>query len=259
MDVDSAELERTRLRLAQEKTFVSFHHSNYAGIAKVLQKENLTACDIIFADLGVSSMQIDNPDRGLSYKHEGPLDMRMDDRLKQTAADLLNKLTQEKLSDAFWELADEEDHLNIAQEIVARRQERPFAATDELVDVIFEAKGINKRNWQKANRASKTGILHPAAKVFQALRILVNDEIGCLKELLRIAPYCLKPGGRIGIISFHSGEDRLVKHSFRDNLRDGIYQTIVKDPITPQAKEIFENPRSASAKFRWAVMTQPSD
>jgi 16S rRNA (cytosine1402-N4)-methyltransferase len=258
LDVDSAELERTRHRLSYENVpacglAVSFHRSNFAGIAKVLKKENLSDCDIIFADLGVSSMQIDNPDRGMSYKKDGPLDMRMDDRLKQNGADLLNRLSEEDLSKAFWELADEEDHQKIARLIVERRSAQPFVRTLQLVDVVFDAKRITKKTWQKQNRASKSGLLHPAARTFQALRILVNDELGCLKELLRIAPYCLRPGGRIGIISFHSGEDRLVKLSFRDNVRKGIYQSATEEPIVPQIKEIISNPRSVSAKFRWAV------
>jgi len=254
LDVDSAELERTRLRLSYENVPVSFHRSNFAGIAKVLKKENLAGCDVIFADLGVSSMQIDNPDRGISYKYEGPLDMRMDDRLKQTAADLLNTLCEEKLSKAFSELADEPDHQKIARLLVARRADKPVTRTSQLVDVIFDAKGIIKKTWHKLRRTSKSPSLHPAARTFQALRILVNDELGCLKELLRIAPYCLRPAGRIGIISFHSGEDRIVKKAFRDGLRNGIYQSAAVDPIVPHLKEIISNPRSSSAKFRWATL-----
>lgn len=257
LDIDNAELERTRHRLNSENIHISFHRSNFAGIAKVLKKENLPACDIIFADLGVSSMQIDNPDRGMSYKYDGPLDMRMDDRLKQTAADLLNNLSEEKLSKALLEFADEPDHQRIARLLVARRADQPVTRTSQLVDVIFDAKGINKKTWQKNRRASKSPSLHPAARTFQALRILVNDELGCLKELLRIAPYCLNPAGRIGIISFHSGEDRIVKKAFRAGLRSGTYQSISDDPITPQLKEIISNPRSASAKFRWAILKSP--
>ena len=255
LDIDSAELERTRRRLSKENLPVSFHRCNFAGIAKVLKKEELNGCDIIFADLGVSSMQIDNPDRGMSYKYEGPLDMRMDDRLKQTAANLLNTLSEVKLSRAFLELADEPDHKEIAHMIVTRRAEQAFTQTSQLVEVIFEAKGIIKKIWRQQRRTSKSGSLHPAARTFQALRILVNDELGCLRELLRVAPYCLRPGGRIGIISFHSGEDRLVKHSFRDGVRNCLYQSAAQDAIVPQLKEINSNPRSASAKFRWAVST----
>jgi 16S rRNA (cytosine1402-N4)-methyltransferase len=254
LDVDNAELERTRGRLSKENVPVSFYRSNFAGIGKVLKKENLDGCDIIFADLGVSSMQIDNPERGMSYKNEGPLDMRMDDRLKRTGADLLNSLSEEELSEAFLELADEPDHQKIAHRIVKQRCEQVITQTSQLVDVIFDAKGIIKKIWRQQRRSSKSGSLHPAALVFQALRILVNDELGCLRELLRAAPYCLRPGGRIGIISFHSGEDRLVKHSFRDGVRNGIYQLAAEDAIVPQFEEIHSNPRSASAKFRWAVV-----
>ncbi|MFH1371187.1 MAG: 16S rRNA (cytosine(1402)-N(4))-methyltransferase RsmH [Planctomycetota bacterium] len=259
LDVDNAELERTRRRLTGENVpacglAVSFYRSNFAGIARVLKKENLAGCDVIFADLGLSSMQIDNPDRGMSYKYDGPLDMRMDDRLKLTAAALLNTLSEEKLFHAFSELADEPDHQEIARLIVTRRADEPITRTSQLVDIIFDAKGINKKTWQKQRRASKSPSLHPAALAFQALRILVNDELGCLKELLRIAPYCLRPAGRIGIISFHSGEDRIVKKAFRSGVRNGTYQSAADDPIVPQFEEINSNPRSASAKFRFATL-----
>jgi 16S rRNA (cytosine1402-N4)-methyltransferase len=259
LDIDNAELERTRHRLSKENVPVSFYRSNFAGIANVLKKENLNGCDIIFADLGVSSMQIDNPDRGMSYKHEGPLDMRMDDRLKQTGADLLNTLSEEELSRAFWELADEPDHQQIAHRIVTQRAVQAITQTSQLVRIIFRVRGLTAKTWQQQNHASKFGSLHPAARTFQALRILVNDELGCLRELLRVAPYCLRPGGRIGIISFHSGEDRLVKHSFRDGVRNGIYQSAAQDAIVPRIKEINSNPRSASAKFRWAVVKSLQD
>jgi len=254
LDVDSAELERTRRRLSNAGAPVSFYRSNFAGIANVLNKEKLDGYDVIFADLGVSSMQIDNPARGMSYKNEGPLDMRMDDRLKKTGADLLNTLPEEDLSRAFYELADEPDHQKIAHWIVNQRAVQAITATSQLLRLIFAVKGLTERTWRRRQLASKFGSLHPAARTFQALRILVNDEIGSLKELLRIAPYCLRPGGRIGIISFHSGEDRLVKQSFRDGVRDGTYQSAARNVIVPRIKEITSNPRSASAKFRWAVI-----
>ncbi|MDD5326985.1 MAG: 16S rRNA (cytosine(1402)-N(4))-methyltransferase RsmH [Phycisphaerae bacterium] len=254
LDIDSIELERTRGRLSKENIPVSFYRSNFAGIGKALKKENIDGCDIIFADLGVSSMQIDNPQRGMSYKNDGPLDMRMDDRLRQTGADLLNSLSEEQLSKAFRELANEPNHQEIAHRIVTQRSAQAITQTSQLVELIFDAKDINLANWKKQQRNSKSDSLHPAALVFQALRILVNDELGCLIELLRVAPYCLRPGGRIGIISFHSGEDRIVKHSFRDGVRNGIYQSAAKDPIVPQREEINSNPRSASAKFRWAAV-----
>jgi len=251
-DVDNTELERTRRRLSKENVPASFYRSNFAGIANVLSKEKIDGYDVIFADLGVSSMQIDNPERGMSYKHEGPLDMRMDDRLKRTGADLLNSFSEEQLSQVLLELADEPDHQKIARLIVARRAVQPITRTSQLVKLVFSAKGLTAKTWRQ-QRSSKSGLLHPAARTFQALRILVNDELGCLRELLRVAPYCLRPGGRIGIISFHSGEDRIVKQSFRDGVRNGVYQSAAEDAILPQAREIASNPRSASAKFRWAI------
>ena len=255
-DVDSAELERTRRRLSTENVPASFYRSNFAGIANALNKEKIDGYDIIFADLGVSSMQIDNPDRGMSCKHEGPLDMRMDDRLKRTGADLLDSLSEEQLSEAFLDLADEPDHEEIARQIVTQRDAQPITTTSQLVQLIFSVKGLTTKSWRQ-QRSSKSGSLHPAARTFQALRMLVNDEPGSLRELLRVAPYCLRPGGRIGIISFHSGEDRWVKQSFRDGVRSGTYQSVAPDVIVPQISEITSNPRSASAKFRWAI--KPSE
>jgi 16S rRNA (cytosine1402-N4)-methyltransferase len=255
LDIDAEELERTRQRLGNAGAPTSFYRSNFAGIAKVLQQENLAGYDIIFADLGVSSMQIDNPARGMSYKHPGPLDMRMDDRLKRTGADLLNTLGEAEISKALWELADEPDHDEIARVIVARRQTQRIAQTTQLVDLVFAAKSLTPKTWRR--QQDKLGSLHPAARTFQALRILVNDELGTLKELLRVAPHCLRPGGRIAVISFHSGEDRLVKQSFREGFRTGVYQATAKEVIVPQPEEVHANPRSASAKLRWAQVTSP--
>ncbi len=251
LDIDGAELERTCKRLSQGGTPVTCHRSNFAGIAKVLQQENLAGVDVIFADLGVSSMQIDNPERGMSYKHEGPLDMRMDDRLQRTGADLLRTLSEEDLAKALAELADEPDAERIALRIVEQRTKRPITQTSQLVQLVFDAKRLTPETWRQ--QRDRLGSLHPAARTFQALRILVNDEFSALKAFLQKAPLCLKPGGRIGVISFHSGEDRLVKHAFREGYRNGVYEATAREVIVPGGREIRENPRSASAKFRWAV------
>jgi len=255
LDIDGAELERTGRRLAQDGAPVSCHRSNFAGIAKVLKQENLAGVDVIFADLGVSSMQIDNPDRGMSYKHEGPLDMRMDDRLQRTGADLLRTASEQDLAKAFLELADEPDAEKIARRIVELRTKTPITQTSQLVQLVFDAKRLTPGTWRQ--QKDRLGSLHPAARTFQALRILVNDELSALRAFLLKAPQCLRPGGRIGIISFHSGEDRLVKHAFRDGYRAGIYESTAREVVVPGGREIRENPRSASAKFRWAVARSP--
>lgn len=252
-DVDGEQLARTKDRLKNLSVGMSFHHSNFAGIANLLKKEDISGYDIIFADIGVSSMQIDNPARGMSFKHNGPIDMRMDLRINQTGADLLNTLPMETLSSALWEFSDEKDHLKIAEMIVARRRTAPLRETNELVSIVFQAKGIDYKDWQRQQRTAKIAEPNPTARTFQALRILVNDELGALKELLRVAEFCLNPGGRIGVISFHSGEDRLVKKAFKNGLRKGIYSTISEDALTPTPKEISANSRSSSAKFRWAI------
>jgi 16S rRNA (cytosine1402-N4)-methyltransferase len=280
LDVDEAELERTRRRLAgasepadapqavappgeaaKADPCLILRRASFAGIDRVLAAEHIPHCNVILADLGVSSMQLDDPSRGFSYKHDGPLDMRMGERVHMTAADLLNRLSEEGLSAALVELADEPDHAQIAHQIVEERRVRPIATTSDLVQIIFAAKDINERQWQKARQqragaaapAGHAEDLHPAALTFQALRILVNDEIGALRQLLRVAPACLAPGGRIGVISFHSGEDRAVKLAFRDGVREGVYAKISYDVIRPSPTERHDNPRSASAKLRWAV------
>ncbi len=252
-DMDGIELEKTKRRLENVQTPIIFKHSNFAGIEKAIQEEQIEGFDIIFADLGVSSMQIDNPERGISYKNDGPLDMRLDTRIKQTGADLINSLNADEIGKALWEYSDEPDFEQIARVIVAQRQVQPITTIAQLMRLVFAVKGLTVNSYKKQQRNSKFGSLHPAARTFQALRILVNDELGSLKELLRVAHVCLKKGGRIGIISFHSGEDKLVKKSFRDGYANGIYSEFTKDAIVPKIKEVIANPRCSSARLRIAV------
>ncbi|MHC5213824.1 MAG: 16S rRNA (cytosine(1402)-N(4))-methyltransferase RsmH [Planctomycetota bacterium] len=257
LDMDGGELAKTQRRIGIGGARKIFYHKNFSEIAEVLKAEKLEGCDIIFADLGVSSMQVDNADRGISYKSDGPLDMRMDKRLERTGADLLTTLSQDELSKALRELSDEPDHARIAEWIVNQRRVTPITQVSQLVRLVFNAKGITERTWQKQQKTSRFGSLHPAARTFQALRILVNDEMKSLITLLAVAPSCLRPGGRIGIISFQSGEDRLVKQAFNQGIQDGIYETISKDAIRPRTKEIVTNPRCSSARFRWAKISAP--
>jgi 16S rRNA (cytosine1402-N4)-methyltransferase len=155
------------------------------------------------------------------------------------------------LSAALRDLADEPDHERIARAVAERRRRGKIARTAELARLVFDAKGLTRREWRE-QAAADPGVLHPAARTFQALRMLVNDEPARLKHLLRIAPTCLRPGGRLGIVSFHSGEDRLVKLAVREGLEAGIYEATSDEVIRPSPEELRANPRSASAKFRWA-------
>jgi 16S rRNA (cytosine1402-N4)-methyltransferase len=250
-DMDGRELERTRERLARFGDRISFQRSNFAGIAKVMSQAGIDGYDIVFADLGISSMQIDNPMRGFSYKFDGPLDMRMDDRNPRSAADLLMTLSEQEIAEALDQLADEPDHRAIARHVVRDRAQRPIRRTSHLTRIIFEAKGISTKQWRERAKA-KQHELHPAARTFQAMRILVNDELGSLRQFMRLAPACLRPGGRIGIICFQSGEERVVNSAFKDAIASGLLADAIEEPIRPTSEERFNNPRSASARFYWA-------
>jgi 16S rRNA (cytosine1402-N4)-methyltransferase len=245
-DFDQQNIERARSHLQAVKDGqFSLHHTNFAAISAILSAEGVPQVDAILADLGVASPQIDDPARGFSYRKPGPLDMRMDCSRSESAAGLLARISEIDLRDAILELGDETDAPEIARLIVERRTERPITTTEQLTAIICEARDFTL---QRALGAK----LHPAARTFQALRMLVNRETQNLDRLLKVAPQILKPGGRIGIISFHSGEDRRVKHSFRDHLRTGVYQQISDEPIVADEAEQKSNPRSRSAKLRWA-------
>jgi 16S rRNA (cytosine1402-N4)-methyltransferase len=251
LDVDADALERAGVRLAKPGGAVSLHRSNFAGIGKALRAEGLDGFDVIFADLGVSSMQIDDPKRGFSYKHEGPLDMRMDSRLARTAADVLAAISEKELAKALADLADEEDAAAVAAEIVRRQEERAITRTLELAEAVLAGKRLTPQEWRKI-KAKEPEAMHPAARTFQALRILVNDELGALAQLLRAAPWCMRAGGRIGIVTFHSGEDRIVKKAFEEGLEGGTYEEISSEAIRPTGAEVAANPRARAGKFRWA-------
>ena len=190
----------------------------------------------IIADLGVSSPQFDTPERGFSFRYEAPLDMRMDCTQETTAADIINYESEKAIADIIYQYGEERLSRRIAKNIV---QKRPFSTTTELANAIASAVPGKYRH----------GRIHPATRTFQALRIAVNQELESLETLIAKAPLWLKPGGIIGIISFHSLEDRIVKHGFRNH---ELLQVITKKPIVPQQEEIRENPRSRSAKLRFA-------
>jgi 16S rRNA (cytosine1402-N4)-methyltransferase len=253
IDFDPDNLPRARQRLGAVGFPFALHHGNFAGLATVLAAEGLSQADLVLADLGVSSMQLDDAGRGFSYVRDGPLDMRMDRSRGLTAAQLLESLPQEQLAEALASYGDEPEARKVAAAIVAARRHTPLERTTQLARVIAEATGWGEkgRRWRLHSVPGRWN-LHPAARTFQALRIMVNRELRNLEALLRGLPSCLAPGGRAAVISFHSGEDRPVKAAFRDGVRAGVYSAAADEPVRPAPQERLANPRSRSAKLRWA-------
>lgn len=236
LDVDPVELPKTVARLNTPDLHA--HQSNYAGLHKALALEGVTGADVILADLGVSSMQIDDPVRGFSVKHDGPLDMRMNPQRGQSAGALLARLRPEALARLLIENADE-PHAELLAPLLAGKV---FATTGKLAGAIRSA----------LPELAKDESDLTVRRVFQALRIAVNDEFSALETLLRNLPSCLNPGGRVAILTFHSGEDRRVKKAFAEGQRHGWYAAIAEDVIRPSPAERQANLRSGPAKLRWA-------
>lgn len=247
IDLDPANIERARERLKWVGGKFDLFNTNFAGLPGVLAEAGVVdgRVDAVLADIGVASTQIDDPERGFSYRRPGPLDMRMDPTRGQPASALVNRLSEAELSAAFLEFGDETDAPEIARLIVERRGATPIMTTQDLMGIVCEARDFT------LSRAAGAK-LHPAARTFQALRILVNREMANLDRLLKVLPDVLKPGGVGAIISFHSGEDRRVKHDFREGLRAGVYAAENRDPIVADEYEKKANPRARSAKLRWA-------
>jgi 16S rRNA (cytosine1402-N4)-methyltransferase len=250
LDVDPLEQPKTiaRLRAAGfgEEVFTPVR-SNFAGLPKVLAELGVAGADAILADLGISSMQLDDPTRGFTFKDDGPLDLRLNPTREPSAASWLAKVPEADLAAALTENADEPKAALIARELVAKRNVTPFTRTQQLAEALREILRL-----PPPGRGVETDD-SPVRRVFQALRIAVNDEFGVLDLFLRHLPHCLKPGGRVAILTFHSGEDRRVKHAFKAGLRDGIYSAASEDVIRAGREELRANPRSSSAKLRWAV------
>jgi len=247
IDFDPANIELARAKLGAVGENFELVHNNFAALPTVLAQAGVPRVDAILADLGVASPQIDDPGRGFSYRRPGPLDMRMDPTRGRPASALINRLSERELAEAFLELGDETDAPQIARLIVDYRRTQPITTTQQLMAIVCEA-----RDFTLARAAGAK--LHPAARTFQALRILVNRELANLDRLLTVLPDCLAPGGVAAIISFHSGEDRRVKAAFRGGLAAGVYEAISPDPVIADADEQQLNPRSRSAKLRWAKM-----
>ncbi|MBM3205416.1 16S rRNA (cytosine(1402)-N(4))-methyltransferase RsmH [Candidatus Shapirobacteria bacterium] len=211
--------------------------ANFKDLAKVAKMNGFDQADGVLLDLGVSSYQLETPQRGFSFKSPYPLDMRMDPDLKVTAADLINGLGKNELKKLFEKLGEEKLASRLAEALVSARRVKPILSCQQLADVVLKVK-------------RKKGKIHPATQVFQALRIAVNDELNNLREALPGALEILKTGGRLAVISFHSGEDRLVKDFFKDQENQGDLKILTKKPLRPSWEEMKANPRSRSAKLR---------
>lgn len=251
-DRDGAAIEAARRRLAEFSGRFEIRRGNFSELAEWVESGS---CDGVLLDLGVSSPQLDRPERGFSFMQDGKLDMRMDDRQALTAAELVNSASAEELARIFWELGDERESRRFARAIEHDRKLRPFESTGQLADLIGR---LAPRHGKKS---------HPATRVFQALRLAVNDEMGSLRRGLAGAVRLLKPGGRLAVITFHSLEDRMVKEFGRDRTREytfdnGVDVPELRRPCTPELRwvarkavrpgtaELAANPRCRSAQLR---------
>ena len=223
---------------------VELVHGSFADLANDQGPRTKDGFDGILADLGVSSLQLDDPARGFSFQAEGPLDMRMNTQSGETAEQVVNRLDEVTLANLIYEFGEERRSRRIARAIV---RSRPIRSTAQLAAVVSAAARPMNRVKDKYDRR-----IHPATRTFQALRIFVNRELDDLRDLLKTAPQLIKPGGRLVVISFHSLEDRIVKDAMRDGAKQGMYQLLTKKPATASAEEIDRNPRARSAKLRAA-------
>jgi 16S rRNA (cytosine1402-N4)-methyltransferase len=250
LDVDPIELPKTEARLRATgipPDALMIRRCNFAGLRGLLGAENLPRADVVLADLGLSSMQLDDPSRGCSFKRAGPLDLRMNPRRGQAAAVLLASLDAAKLATLLEDYADQPDAHALATAIVDRQQRSPITITTDLAETVADACADGSVD------RSREGIDASVRRVFQALRIAVNDELGALEAFLRVLPDCLRRGGRVAVLTFHSGEDRRVKHAFKEGVRSGAFDRIAEEVVRAGAAERRANPRSSAAKLRWAV------
>lgn len=249
LDVDPIEIEKTKKRLqalGYGEDLLTVIHQNFADIDQVAEKHG--PFHFLLADLGVSSMQIDNPERGFSYKNEGPLDLRLDPQRGIPASERLKEVTRDELVGMLMDNADEPYAEEIAKVIVSQlRRGKKIETTTRLAEVIAEALAF------LPDVERKETVKKSCARAFQALRIDVNSEYEVLDAFLQKLPAAMAPGGRIAILTFHSGEDRMVKKSFKEWKKAGVYSEIAEEVIRPSAQECARNSRARSTKMRWAV------
>jgi len=247
-DVDPIESEKTRKRLEAAgfgPEILTIKRMNFADLDRVAPEQKF---DFILADLGVSSMQIDNPERGFTFKFDGPLDLRLDPTAVVTAAERRRELDQEELEAMLIENSDEPYADRIAKAVMqVYRRGGTIETTKQLAAIIEGALSF------LPPKERKETVKKSCQRTFQALRIDVNSEFEVLYSFLEKLPAVLKPGGKVAVLTFHSGEDRLVKKSFKQLCREGVYSAICEDVIRPSAQECFRNPRAKSTKMRWAI------
>ncbi len=251
LDLDEDNLKQAAERLAPYGDRVLLRKANFADLAGVLNETRVGPVDGILADLGVSSNQIEDASRGLSFDRDGPLDMRLDRSRHTTAADLVNSLSEGELADLLYMQSQEHGSRKISKRICQARRQGRLDSTVALARLVALALGQDP----DARRSR----IHPATRTFMALRMSVNGELPSLHRLLEQAPDCLRAGGRIAIISFHSGEDRIVKEDFRARSRAGEYRLLTKKPVCAGDAECESNPRSRSAKLRVAERVAADD
>jgi 16S rRNA (cytosine1402-N4)-methyltransferase len=246
LDADPIELPRTEDRLRAvgfgSDQFVA-RHGNFAGLPQVLAEQGLSAADVILADLGVSSMQLDNPHRGFSHRAHGPLDMRMNPNSGESASQILVRVSEAELERLLTENADE-PHAGVIARVLKQQPIDTTQAVDRLVRAGVTAAIPN---------IAKPELKLSVRRTLQAIRIAVNDEFSALDWLLRTLPQCLGPGGRVAVLAFHSGEDRRVKKAFQSGYRTGVYADVANTVIRASMEETRANRRASSAKLRWAV------
>ncbi len=251
LDVDPLELPKSEARLRARGVpddALLIRRSNFAGLVRMLAETGLPPADVLLADLGLSSMQLDDPSRGFTYKRPGPLDLRMNPQRGQPASALLAALTAPRLARILELNADQPDADALAHHLLATQAEAPILTTTALAEAVREGLSGSRRR-RDADEELDLSI----RRVFQALRIEVNDEFGALDAFLRNLPECVAPGGRIAVLTFHSGEDRRVKQAFKAGFEAGVYSTIADDVERAGPDERRSNPRASSAKLRWAT------
>lgn len=240
---DSGILEETKKNLSKtplcERNGCRFVWGNYKDIGDILKRLKIGTVNAILVDAGFSSFQVDDPERGFSFQKDGPLDMRYNQREGISASAVVNSFAEEALADILYVYGQEHMARKIARVIVQERKKHKIMRTGELKKIVEQVLGAGRRSG-----------IHAATRVFQALRVYVNDELGNLQSFLGELPLVLAPGGRCAVISFHSLEDRAVKQAFRDFKNKNGWEDLTKKPITPSVEEIMENPRSRSAKLR---------